>query len=345
MSSLEEKRKLKTSIRPNGKIRPIPKHAQAQISLNDIQPGNEMANFHDEYLYDRFYKAEDVEQLLKTTAQNPFTREPLREVNVQSYYASINGNIGERSILNIPNVSEEYSQVLVTFLQSGSNKEIHFQPYLGERITNPEQQILVEKTTPLAEVLGKFMETSFDSYWYKPEDKYLKLFGIRDLDNSYLLAPEYRIYKNSTILIRDYSAPVSTYVSPTSNHTLTLKDEILDSLDLFQVGTPNLQRTPIFEGVYAGFWIGIKSDIKYKTKDEFIRWLFAHPADYEEYKKGIFTENTIQKGAELREYAEKFVYEKFTERMALLGRRRWGGKRKTRRLTKRSRRYRKYPTK
>lgn len=338
MSSLEEKQKLKTSIRPNGKIRPIPKNAQSQISLNDIKPGNALANFHDEYLYDRFYKAENVEQLLKTTGQNPFTRQSLTRTNIEPYYASINGDTGGKTIPNVVTLASnsEYTQVKVTFEPGWSKKYIEIEVYTGEPLVNSTKQFIVEKNTPLAHVLGKFMETTFDSHWNTLETKYISLFGIRDSPNSFLLKPAYHIYLNEEIFITDYSVPISTYVSSLRSNKLFFKETIENYTQVLQIQVPNLPRTPAYFGVLSSSWIGIQYDILADIHTEFKNWLLAHPTEYEEYKKGNFTENTIKKGAEIRQYSDKKAYDNFSQRVASLGRRRWGGTRRSVRRSKKT---------
>ena len=334
MSSLEEKRKLKTSIRPNGRIRPIPKNSQTQILLNDIQPGNSLVNFHDEYLYDRFYTPQEVEHILKTTRQNPLTRKPLLNSELETYLASVNGNTGGKTISE-----DEYTQIKVFFFpygMPGDNSNIKLEPYI-ENITsfNSQREKLYDKTTPLANILSDFIATNYDSYWHKYDLKIIRLFGIPDSATTYILKPEYKVFKGTTLL-SDYTIPLSSLFVSKDPIFLKVNDDIYRSFDILQVYPPTgLPYSPVYGATMTVYWTTIRGDIKLKIRDDFKTWLAENPEDFEQYKKGIFTEKTIKKGAELGQYARKEAIDKFMHYYNQSNRRRfYGGKRKTKRIQK-----------
>ena len=338
MSSLEEKRKLKTSIRPNGKIRPIPKNSATQILLNDIQPGNTLVNFHDEYLYDRFYKPTEVEQIMKTTRQNPLTRKALQNSELETYLASVNGNTGGKTISE-----DEYTQIKVFFFPHGMpdhNANIKLEPYIENRTSfNSQREKLYDKTTPLVNILSDLMATNYDSYWYKSyELKLVRLFGIPDSATTYILKPEYKVFNKSTLL-NDYSIPLSSLFVSKDPIFLKVGDDIYKSFDVVQVYPPTgLPYSPHYTATMSVYWTTIRGDIKLKIQDDFKTWLSENPEDFEQYKKGIFTENTIKKGAELGEYARKEAIDKFMHYYNQAGRRRfYGGTRRRIRRSKKTR--------
>ena len=108
--TVNQRRNLITSIRRNGKIRPIPAGSTAEISFENIHPGELMTNFHNEYAHGRYYRKENVLKMMQYNPINPQTREPI--VNYQHYIASIDGNTGgrnfaEKTVMHIDLANEE----------------------------------------------------------------------------------------------------------------------------------------------------------------------------------------------------------------------------------------------
>ena len=84
-------------------LRDIPRNSQNVITMNNIQDGNRMINFHDRYRYGQFFKKSTYNSLPRTPETNfmkvnPFTREPIDENYVRPYTARIVGGYSRKNI-------------------------------------------------------------------------------------------------------------------------------------------------------------------------------------------------------------------------------------------------------
>jgi hypothetical protein len=103
----ENRARRRVLLRPNGKIRSIPRKTQkrtnsgesylentaAEISFENIQQGNVMANFHNSYDHGRYYHAKNIPDILSRYGYDPHTRRPLTRNQITTYSASINGDM------------------------------------------------------------------------------------------------------------------------------------------------------------------------------------------------------------------------------------------------------------
>jgi hypothetical protein len=76
----------------------IPTNAQNAISYNAIQDGNNMVNFHEESTRGRYYKRDSYNQLMASSATNPYTRQPIRSGNAEYYRARVATRRGGRRL-------------------------------------------------------------------------------------------------------------------------------------------------------------------------------------------------------------------------------------------------------
>jgi hypothetical protein len=61
------------------------------VLLSNIQDGDEMVNFHNEYNFNRYYKRNEFNQLPGNRKKNPFTRKTIKPSNIKRYKAHLVG--------------------------------------------------------------------------------------------------------------------------------------------------------------------------------------------------------------------------------------------------------------
>lgn len=342
MSSIkEEQEKKKISIRPNGKIRPIPKNTEAELSYNVINPGNTMINFQNEYLHQRHYKDETVKKLLETGALNPFTRVPIQQSNLQPYLASINGDVGGKTIENLSEpLIEDYTTVLVKYIRPPLFSQSTFYGFsltpVYQGITPVQQNDMIySKNDTIGRVLRHY--TKVRNLHEHPAEILIKTFGIRDTPDSYLISPFYKVKKDN-VLITDYSQPLSTFIEPHTTVVFSVEASTVNIIrDVFASSiVEGLELPANVNPRVRGFWFSLQSDAYSKAKSLFLTWLGENNDEAYYYMNGTFTENTLKKGSEIRDIVRKRTAET-VEKLSKM----YGGKRKTRRFSKSSRQYRK----
>lgn len=101
----------------------IPIGAQNAITLEDIQNGNNLVNFHDEKKFRRYYKTETFESLMSTSGQNPATRQPIKRSNITHYKAKIVGGRRKTRRVNKEKDLESMIKFIVEFKKRVQTKE------------------------------------------------------------------------------------------------------------------------------------------------------------------------------------------------------------------------------
>jgi hypothetical protein len=363
--TVEQRRNLITSIRPNGKIRPIPAGSTAEISYENIRPGENMINFHNEYGHGRYYRKENFEKIMNEKAQNPYTR-----ARINTYYpyiASINGNTAGKNFHDTLNVGFDIDE------DDYYAPRIHL--YKRTSLTNGDNIFIQQNdepegytdNTPFKEIVSTFVELLSAPSNSINLEYAINFFGIRDSENTFFVEPtKYFTVDNQRIY--NLNIPLSSIIG--QNNYLMLEPSLMMSPyesiqlqipnDLFQSSQERMRfdpqwkriQTSIYNDVIPSFkiWLNenperlenflkqnltpeylsfvdtMKKELNDLARSETIKWLENYRKKEREQRKRL---HEAQKKSAKEKNAFNQKYEKYYTRFD-------GGLRKTRRLNSRS---------
>lgn len=354
MSSLEEQRKRRVSIRPNGKIRPVPKNTSAEISFDDIQQGNVMANFQGEYDFGRYYKAKNIDTLLKSQFPiNPQTRRAILRDQIETYSASLNGNMNGTHVP--PSFNSLYPRLPIGLHAAAQpvNTLVRFRTLAGRNYTD---------TFRTDQAMSSLVQR-FNEFRNRPEVLgFIDFVGIplresahpdQNQPVSFLLYPFLSLTSGYRNVSKDLSRPLGDFnihndpnmdlfVVPRQSRVglLSIMINHPESYEaLYSIPHPEVSDSD-WENTLNDKWIAIRNEVSAFIVGAFVSWLTDHQNEYSMYKYSQFsgtlldyTEVLLKQALEVFEKKINEVVEEYNKLA--------GGKRKQRKQAKKTKKTRK----